>query len=290
MSAAPLRAARHACLSGRRDRLRRRPHRRATPAPAALRFGIPWALVLVAAIARPAHEEEEPQASRDDARMLVGLSSIWSVETFVYTFGTYLAVLVLDAAYVRQVAGLTGCRFCAASAWQRSAALLVSGTGVLRRGDPPLGGKLARVGRLLRVPPAVQLRPVRDATRGPVVARLPGRGALLCDGGDGRVPVRPAPVLRLGRARRDHLDRRLGRVRPARLHLLPRPFASEQPPPHLSFGGSACDAVGRALRALAPGSAGTNRALRRLQAGQPPRWLRRCTDPTSDLDRTADTS
>ena len=68
------------------------------PSTGPLRFAIPWTLVMVAALR--ARRPKESFVLEGSMLAIVALASIWSVETFVYTVGTYVAVLVLDTAYV----------------------------------------------------------------------------------------------------------------------------------------------------------------------------------------------
>ena len=68
------------------------------PSTGALRFGIPWVLVMVVAVR--ARSTKEGLGLEATMLALVGVASFWSVETFIYTAGTYLAVLTLDAVYV----------------------------------------------------------------------------------------------------------------------------------------------------------------------------------------------
>ncbi len=66
------------------------------PEQGPLRFGLPMAVIvaLVAATARP----RLATAGRVAAVIVVGVSSIWSVEAFAYTAFTYLAVIAVEAA------------------------------------------------------------------------------------------------------------------------------------------------------------------------------------------------
>ena len=68
------------------------------PSTGPLRFAIPWMLVMLAALR--AGRRKGSFVLEGSMLAVVALASIWSVETFVYTVGTYLAVLALDTAYV----------------------------------------------------------------------------------------------------------------------------------------------------------------------------------------------
>lgn len=78
-----------------------------------LRFGLPWVLIALAVLAAkiPGHRR-----MLDVAMIaLVGVSAIWSFETFVYTTGAYLAIIALELALqegsARERAGKAGRQF-----------------------------------------------------------------------------------------------------------------------------------------------------------------------------------
>jgi hypothetical protein len=66
------------------------------PMTGALRFGPPYVVILLEVLApgRPARS----RALRSASILVVALASLWSLETFVYTAGTYLAIAGVEAA------------------------------------------------------------------------------------------------------------------------------------------------------------------------------------------------
>jgi hypothetical protein len=77
-----------------------------------LRFGLPWVLIALAVLA--AKIPERRRILDVAILVLVGVSAIWSFETFVYTTGAYLAIVALELALqggsVRERAGQAGHR------------------------------------------------------------------------------------------------------------------------------------------------------------------------------------
>jgi hypothetical protein len=80
------------------------------PSTGALRFGLPFALVLVVLLATRRGSSKAPASVA--ALTVIGLSALWSIETFVYVVAAYLSITAFDTAIragsLRQAGRLAG--------------------------------------------------------------------------------------------------------------------------------------------------------------------------------------